>query len=174
MLPIVPGITNNFPALQKALVPLSYPNNIDDIPDFSGGIFTADKDYPGIFNETHNAVMFIGTAYKYDMNDEMTYYPIIPYYYGEYALKFSLWGDASLVEFIENGNVITRYTDVKADEWYDFCTIPVNLYAISRGQCFLRVKYLDFEPQSIKCIYLSCDDKTRRQTIIQGSTAYNR
>jgi hypothetical protein len=168
-------------AIRDSVIPLTYPKKVINMPSICGAeIYMADKDLFGIFDkEKHNSVLVSkGITSQGTGSGIHQQYSII--HGGSYFTKFCVFSDAESAEFMINGEVITRFVNLKAYVWYWFFEGPINSWAAPYGQRFLDVKYKQDENVigsrqcAIKVIYISCDDKTLADAIEIGYTNYEK
>jgi len=168
-------------AIRDSLLPLTYPEQVINCPSVSGAEFyMAEKDLPGIFDkEKHNSVLVAKGIMSQGTREGIhQQYSIV--HGGEYFTKFCVFSDAETATFSINGKVITKFVNLEAYVWYDFFECPINSWTAPYGQRFLNVTYKHVENVigarqcAIKIVYVSCNDKTRAETIQVGHTNYEK
>jgi hypothetical protein len=154
-------------AIRDALYPLSYASNVFMTPYITGVEF-----YGNNLPNNESSILFLQKNYSHSSaNTPFQTYPIIQT--GEYYVSFRLFEDAEWAYFSMDGEIITDFSDLKANKWYDFFECPVNLYLMGERQLTVNYNWPrseDSDNNAIDITYIGSNVETRAKSIKLGQS----
>ncbi len=155
---------------RKALVPVSYPNEILTYPC---NAFSVDSTRVSSFDpKKHNSIL-VSRFCSENMNGNGTTIPQL----GSFITHFRLDKDAYEVSFEVNGIRVKAWKHLVANMWYNIHDCPVNVYSTPYGQRFIRVVYNEGEEialgRGVEIQYIACDHETHEQVITASGIRVN-
>jgi len=131
-----------------------------------------DTFYPLSYAYTNNETRVLFSQKNYSDSSAITPYQtyhIIPT--GEFYVRFRLLEDAEWARFVLNDNIITEFSDLKANKWYDFFECPVNLYLTAERSLIVYYNWPRYnDNNAIDIVYISSNVDNRAESIQLGQS----